>query len=173
MMKKMALALPFTLLLSSCEMVPQEPEAIKQMSLCEKVQALLKEHDNRFKALRTSSPTRSRSIVVWDARYHLVGNNCQIWEWGKGNANYVCGLSTPNKDMAIERFNKAKEETRQCLDQTWELEERPRKIGNGLKATFSLPGGNTVAAVHAVETRGVFKSEWSTYFTVGNRNDEI
>lgn len=172
-MKKLALILPFSLLLGACEMVPQEPEAIKQMSLCEKVQALVNEHDKQFKTLRTSSPARSRSIAVWDARYHLVGNNCQIWEWGNGNVNYVCSHSTPNKDMAMDLFNKAKDETRQCLEQAWNLEERPRKIGNGLKATFSRPGSNTVASVHAVETRGVFKSEWSTYFTVGNPNHDI
>lgn len=142
------------------------------MSDCEKIDALIAAHQNGFEKIRYSKQSTNK-MDIWRSRYHLVGNNCQIWSWGKGNSDYVCSLISPDEDIARERFEKAKTTTRQCLDSSWKLTESTRKIGNGSKIVFSQNGNDTVVATHVVETRGIFNSEWATYYFIGDRSDQI
>ncbi|WP_439133649.1 hypothetical protein [Pseudomaricurvus sp.] len=159
-------------LLAGCGMQSAEETAVAKMSQCEKVMALVDAHPGKFENIRKNLQS-TRKITVWDARYHLVGKNCQVWAWGSGKTDYMCSLTAPNKETAQESFNKAKDLTQSCLGSNWQLSEAPRKVGNGIKATFTRPNSDTVVALHAVETRGVIKDEWTTYFFVGDASDEL
>ncbi|NHO64415.1 hypothetical protein G8770_02485 [Aestuariicella hydrocarbonica] len=174
MMMKPYLLLPLTaVLVSGCGMNDSaKDQAVAQMSNCEKVLALIDAHPSKFVNLRTNLKS-TRKISVWDARYQLVGKNCQVWGWGTGKSNYTCNLSSPNQEIAMEHFATAKELTQSCLGNSWQLSERPRKIGNGLKATFTRPDTDTTVAIQAVETNGAIKQEWTTYFFVGDANEDL
>lgn len=147
-------------------------EAAATMSDCEKIEALVAAHQNGFEKIRFSKQTTNK-MDIWRSRYHLVGDRCQIWHWGPGNTDYVCSLISPDEQIARERFETAKAITRQCLDTSWELIESSRKIGTGNKAVYAQDGNNTVVATHVVETRGLFNTEWATYYFVGDRSDQL
>ena len=159
-------------LLTGCGMQNAEDATVAKMSTCEKVMALVDAHPNKFEKIRHNLQS-TRQITVWDARYNLVGKNCQIWGWGSGKTDYMCSLTSPNQETAKENFTKAKELTQACLGSNWQLTETPRKVGNGIKAAFSRPNSHTVVALHAVETRGVIKEEWTTYLFVGDANSDL
>lgn len=158
--------------LAGCSVQSTEEIAVTQMSNCEKVMALVDAHPNKFENIRKSLQS-TRKITVWDARYHLIGNNCQVWSWGTGKTDYMCSLTSPNKETAMENFAKAKKLTQSCLGDTWQLSEQPRKVGNGIKASFTRPTGDTVVAIHAVETQGILRNEWTSYFFVGDASNEL
>lgn len=161
------------LALSGCEMQSSEDaKIVASLSACEKVLALVDQHPKKFDKIALN-PRASRRMTIWEARYHLVGKNCQVWGWGKGKTNYMCSQTAPSKELAIEHFTKAKQLTQSCLGADWSLTERPRKLGTGVKAVFSQPNRPTVVSVHAVETKGLFKEEWTAYFFVGDSNEEI
>ncbi len=159
-------------LLIACETQAPEADQVAQMSQCEKVRALINAHPNKFEKLRTN-PKPSNKITIWDARYHLVGKNCQVWGWGQGKTDYMCSLTAPNQQIAMDNYNRAKSATQACLGNDWQLQEMPRKLGEGVKAVFSHPGSETVVAVHAVETNGLRNDEWTAYFFVGDASDEL
>jgi hypothetical protein len=159
--------------LMGCETpTSEQADMVANLSSCEKVLALVDEHPNQFSQLRLNSKSTG-AITVWDARYHLVGNSCQVWGWGKGKNDYVCSKTAPNKAIAQEYFDTAKQLTSSCIGDNWTLSEQPRKVGTGIKAVFSRESSPTVIAVHAVETKGLFKDEWTTYFFVGASNKDI
>lgn len=171
---KLLLSIVLILLVSAC--IDQQSMKINAaatlMSDCEKIDALITEHRNGFEKLRFSKKTTVK-MDIWQTRYHLVGKNCQIWNWGPGNSDYVCSIISPEQSIAMERFEKAKKITRQCLDSTWKLTESRRKIGTGSKAVFAQDGNDTVVATHVIETRGLFNTEWATYYFVGDRSDQL
>jgi hypothetical protein len=147
-------------------------DAAATMTDCEKIEALVAAHQNGFEKIRFSRQTTNK-MDIWRSRYHLVGDRCQIWHWGPGNTDYVCSLISPDEQIARERFDTAKSITRQCLDDNWKLTESNRKIGTGTKAVFARDGNNTVVATHVVETRGLFNTEWATYYFIGDRSDQL
>ncbi len=158
---------------TGCEtQTSEEAKTIAKLSNCEKVLALVDEHPNQFSKLRMNSKNTG-TITVWDARHHLVGNNCQVWGWGKGKTDYMCSKTAPSQAIATDYFNTAKQLTQNCIGDDWTLNERPRKVGTGVKAVFSRENSPTVIAVHAVETKGLFKDEWTAYFFVGDTNEDI
>ena len=171
---KLLASLSLTLLISACmnQQSMEINQAAAQMSECEKIEALITEHLNNFEKLRFSKKTTGK-MDIWQTRYHLVGDSCQIWNWGPGNSDYVCSVISPEQSIARERYEKAKTITRQCLDNSWKLTESSRKIGTGSKAVFAQNGNNTVVATHVIETRGLFNTEWATYYFIGDRSDQL
>jgi len=150
----------------------EQDAAVAAMSSCEKVQALIRSHDLEFERVRNVRRT-ANMMDVWTTRYHLVGDSCQVWDWGGGNSSYVCSVVSPNEELAREMYNRAIKVTRECLDEDWALSERKRKLGTGDKAIFRKPGEDSAVATHVIETPGIFKSEWTTYYFVGDSTDEL
>lgn len=147
-----------------------EREPVARMSVCEKVNALIKEHETGFAGVRGQRRT-SQWLDTWPALYHLVGNDCQIWGWGRGKFSYVCDATWPNQEMAMEDYEAAKQVARECLGDTWTLRESPRTDPEGTVAEFSNPKNTTVVKVVAVSSPGLFSSEWSSYYYVGDGKD--
>lgn len=145
---------------------------VAAMSTCEKIKGLIAGHGNGFPALKMQK-TNARLMDVWKARYNLVGDSCQVWSWGKGQTSYMCALSSPNRETAMEYYDKAKQVTAECVGAEWTLKEGARELGEGMKAQFSHAGTKTVVGVHAVSTPGLFKSEWTTYYFVGHPSDAL
>ena len=145
---------------------------VAAMSVCEKITGLIEGHDKGFPVLRLQK-THAKLMDVWKARYHLVGDSCQVWDWGKGSSSYMCSLTSPNKETALQYYEEAKKVAGECLGAQWTLGESARALGEGKKAQFTRAGSDTVLGVHAVATPGLFRQEWTTYFFVGNPNDAL
>ncbi len=145
---------------------------VAAMTPCERLQGLIQGHAKGFPLLRLQK-TQAKLLDVWKARYHLVGDSCQVWVWGQGQSSYMCSLSSPNQETAMAYYEKAKQAASECLGSDWHLEEGKRKLGEGMKAQYSHANEATAVGVQAVATPGLFKDEWTTYFFVGNPNDAL
>ena len=134
---------------------------------CEKIEALIKEYDNSFERIKLKS-LNNRISKIWQAKYHLVGNSCQVWAWGTNSTTYACSLTAPNKETAQNYFDKAKNVTQGCLADSWSMNEQARKNNDGMKVEFTNKDSDIAIAAHMVPTAGLFKSEWTVYYYVGS-----
>jgi hypothetical protein len=151
----------------------QESQMDKQvgvMSTCDKIEALLAGHKKGFPNLKMTQTT-TKYMDVWKARYHLVGDGCQVWGWSSGKFSYMCSLTEPTKQVSLEHYTQAKSIVQECLQGQWELTEGARDQGEGRKAEFRKMGDTTVLTVVAAAAPTLFKSEWKTYFFVGDPSD--
>lgn len=178
MKKRMLLGAALVSLLSCVTQGGAKPDMkqidakVAAMTPCEKVHALIEGHSKGFPMLKLQK-TEARLLDVWKARYHLVGDACQVWQWGQGQFSYMCALSTPNQQTAMDYYEKAKMLTAECLGAQWQPQEGKRELGEGLKTSFVQAGNKTVVGIHAVATPGLFKDEWTTYYFVGSPNHAL
>ena len=165
----LTILLTICLILSSCvdQQTRERDVVVKNMSNCEKVQGLIKAHEGGFVNIRERK-TVTNKMDIYSARYQLVGDRCQVWHWGAGDIDYVCSVISPSNEIANEYYIKAKNFTQECLGEEWILTESPRQVGNGTKAIFKKSGENTIVATHIVQTQGLYKTEWGTYYFVGD-----
>lgn len=162
------------LLLSACtttEEVAMDSQ-VAELSPCEKLNALVDGHAKGYPVLKTTQTT-NRYMDIWRARYHLVGDSCQIWGWGEGRFSYVCSLTEPSKEVAMEHYDLAKSRAESCLGGAWVVKEEPRKQGEGKRASFNKQGNKTTVSVMAVASPTLFKTEWRTYYFVGDPSDAL
>ncbi|MEE2730381.1 MAG: hypothetical protein VYA55_06130 [Pseudomonadota bacterium] len=143
---------------------------VAAMSNCEKIEALVQGHRHGFPQLKTTL-SNAKIMQVWKARYHLVGDACQVWGWSADKFSYVCSQTEPNQETAMDHYGKAKAVTRQCLGPEWVLTEGKRDMGDGVKAEFAKAGESAVITVVAASSPTVFHNEWKTYYFVGDPND--
>jgi len=161
------------ILLSACNNVKNnEVEIVSEEQLCSQVKQLITQHNKGFSSIKGSLAS-NQYMDVWKAKYHLVGNDCQVWRWADGKQAYMCSVSVPNKESAIEKVNKAVDFSKQCLGNNWTMENIERKETGAYRSIFSKSGLNTVASVHRVKTEGLFKSEWTVYYFIGDRDRSL
>ena len=134
---------------------------------CTKVNALISEYDNDFNTLKLKK-INTRISQIWKAKYHLVGDSCQIWSWGGDKHTYSCSNTAPNKEIADYYFQNAKNTAKGCLGTEWTIKESTRKNDNGYKIEFNNKSSDLMLAAHAVPTASLFKSEWTIYYYIGS-----
>jgi len=144
---------------------------------CTSINTLINSHRNQFAAIR-HSPRPYKSLTVWQTNYEVIKNHCEIWGWGQGNYNYVCSIIAPNQEVAQSHYDDSIKRIQSCLSDNWTADnwtttEQPRKIGEGVRTRFLKKDKTTAISVHLVKTPGLFKSEWTTYASVGNYSDDI
>jgi len=169
---KILTGLAAALVLVGCS-TTQESEMdskVAALTTCEKIDALIEGHKKGFPNLRMTQSS-VKLMDIWKARYHLVGDSCQVWGWGSGKFSYVCTLTEPNEQVAREHYQLAVQKGKECLQQGWTLNEGGRDMGEGLKAEFTRPNDATVLTVVATSSPTLFKTEWKTYVFVGDPSD--
>jgi len=134
---------------------------------CDKIDGLINEYDNDFNRIKLKT-INNKISKVWQAKYHLVGDNCQVWAWGNDSTTYSCNINAPDKETAETYYEKAKKITRGCLSDDWQMDEQQRKKDKGLKVEFSNVSNDITIATHLVPTAALFKSEWTVYYYVGS-----
>ena len=161
-------------LLASCATVEEFTDyGAKPVSRpCEKLDALIKEYDNNFDPIKQQQVS-SRFSNIWTAKYNLVGNDCQVWSWGNDSTTYACSTSAPNKEVAETYYQNAGKTARQCLDASWTMKESARARDEGMKTEFTQTDGKITISTHMVPTGGLFKSEWTVYYYIGNARKPI
>ena len=162
------------LIVPACNPV-QLPDAASTLApgeLCNQVNSLIDQHQQGFEQLKRNLVTSSR-MDIWQAKYHLVGNDCEIWRWSNGKQAYMCSQLVPDELIAIEKYNNAVNFSRQCLGESWKIDNIDRPHGRSHRAIFSKSGFKTVASIHRVKTEGLFKSEWTIYYFIGDRDRSL
>ena len=170
---KFSLLISLMLLLTACNSVKQPLIVeVSEEELCSQVQQLISQHDDGFPDVKGNVMV-TRYMDIWDAKYHLVGKSCQIWRWADGKQAYMCSVTVPNKEMAIEKYEKATKFSKQCLGDKWSSENIEREKTEAFRTIFSKPGENTSASVHRVKAEGLFDSEWTVYYFIGDRDRSL
>ncbi|MBU2894038.1 hypothetical protein KO495_12020 [Colwellia sp. D2M02] len=134
---------------------------------CQKITMLANAYKTNFETLKQSE-VKSRASNIWQAKYHLVGNNCKIWSFGANNATYSCNTIEVEQQSAQKYYQNAKETIQQCLGDDWRLTESKRNHDDGLKAEYVNEINDLTISTHLVPSTGVFKSKWSVYYYIGN-----
>ena len=163
-----------TLTLQACNPVksPDVASTVTPEELCVQVNNIIDQHQQGFKKLKRSLITSSR-MDIWQAKYHLVGNDCEIWRCSNGKQAYMCSQVVPEEQIAIEKYNNAISFTRQCLGESWNIENIDRQHGRSFRAIFSKADSETAASIHRVKTEGLFKTEWTIYYFIGDRDRSL
>ncbi|MEY8213359.1 MAG: hypothetical protein RPR97_02625 [Colwellia sp.] len=162
------------ILLTSCSNGTHETTVNEQAILlpkvtnaCYKIKALINEYENGFNKIK-SGIINTRVSRIWKAKYNLVGDNCQVWSWGKNRHTYSCSNTVPTKEIADYYFQNAKNTAKNCLGTEWTVKESARKNDNGYKIEFNNKTSDLMLAAHAVPTANLFKSEWTIYYYIGS-----
>ena len=135
------------------------------MPMCDVVKSLIAEHKNGFESLR-GGLLMKKEFTIWQARYHVVGNGCEIWESDREDTFYVCTRSAPTEDIAKEYYNTSRERFRACLGKEWTEAEVPRQSG-GKKTTFSNKDSKAAFEIHEVKIDGIRGDQWTIYYLAG------
>ncbi len=162
--------------LLGCAAGPQQGTAapVVELSpeLCNKVEQMVALHATGFDGVAgRKTPTKWMDIST--AKYHLVGNDCQIWQWKDGRQVYVCSQAVPDTEQAVFRHKRAADFTAQCLGDAWQAEESVGKTGNTFKTVFSRPDSKTVATINRVKTGSVARDMWTLYYFIGDRDPSL
>ena len=56
---------------------------------CQKINFLMNAYQNNFEQLKETS-VKARVGNIWQAKYHLIGENCTIWSWDANQTTYSC-----------------------------------------------------------------------------------
>ncbi len=143
---------------------------VQTKDYCPILDALITEFDNGFDKIKAAQMSTQYS-QIWQAKYHLVGNDCQVWASGTDKTTYACSRMTPNEDVAKMLFDKAKDTGRKCLTSDWQLNEQPRLNNTGYKAEFKNKNrtDDLTLSIHMVPSTGAFSSDWMVYYYVGSQ----
>lgn len=145
---------------------------LSKEELCVQVKQLISQHEDNFnniKGKRIVTPI----MDIWETKYQLIGKSCQIWGWSDGKQTYMCSQTMPNKQAAIEKHTKAVQFSKQCLGSKWSVKNIGSKNKSAFRTIFSKPGLQTVASIHRVKTAGLFDSEWTVYYFIGDRDKSL
>ena len=169
-LKKLSIAVSI-ITLTSCAnqntIAQQQLEPIN--NACQKIDLLIKAYDNNFEQLKETQ-IKARVSNIWQAKYHLIGNNCKIWTWGSDQTTYSCNTIEVDEESAREYYEGAKEVVQQCLGNEWQLTESSRNHDDGLKAEYTTKNQATTLSTHLVPSSGLFQSKWSVYYYIGKTN---
>lgn len=162
-------------LVSSCKSIPTQArmaedatkQEIQSYTTCEKIDALVSAYTNDFDGIKLKAISTPIS-QLWKAKYHLVGNDCQIWSWGNQVTTYSCSVTAPNKVVAQHYFDSAKTEALTCIGNEWKMTEAPSNNNKGLKVTFENAEKGMSISAQMIPNEGLFKSGWGVYYLIGS-----
>lgn len=152
--------------------IPDVTESVDAEKICTQVKQMIESHSTGFEAIK-GVRTVSRKLDVWQAKTHLVGQDCQIWRWSNGKQAYMCHRLLPDEETTRIKFDKAVEFSRQCLGTGWKEEKISREKTAAVRVVFSSQQTDTVASVHRIQNRGLLKDEWSLYYFIGDREKTL
>jgi len=133
---------------------------------CQKLDYLINAYDDGFEQLKAGE-IKARASKIWQAKYHLVGDNCTIWTLGGNKTTYSCNTIQVDQQVAKNYYTKAVSTVKQCLGSDWHIEQSKRLNDDGVKTEFSTKESNVTISTHLVPSTGIFNKTWSVYYYVG------
>ncbi|MFY8274818.1 hypothetical protein AAEU32_11905 [Pseudoalteromonas sp. SSDWG2] len=141
----------------------QQQAAVDNLSPCEKIQGLMAAYDNQFDGLKLTR-TQSKFMDSWQAKYHLVGDSCQISALNNTTYAYSCQNAYSDKESALAVHQQAVEFTRQCLGEGWF--EQQKESETSLRTTFVLDESSANVSIHTGKSLSR-STPWTTSYDIG------
>ncbi len=132
---------------------------------CQSLSTLFSNSNNGFETIRIR-PSYKNKITLWDSRYQLIENSCQIWQWSD-KYSYVCNKAYPDQETAHQDYQQAQDFINQCLGENpggW-YEEQGVLEGRGEETQY-LFEGQVRGSLRKQSTPGLFRDSWSVYFWI-------
>ncbi|MBE0370077.1 hypothetical protein [Pseudoalteromonas aurantia] len=121
MVKPLHCAFALVIGLTGCNTLSTAQTAnIAKMTDCEKVIALVENAKDKFRPLK-GSKVNTPFLTSWYAKYHLVGEQCQISEYSTGITGYHCETSFDALSVAKDTYTTSKSMLSKCLNESWGL----------------------------------------------------
>jgi len=136
---------------------------------CSKISLLIKAHDDGFEQIKMTK-VQARVTNTWKAKYNIVGDNCHVWTLGNSQTTYSCNITANDRATAENYYQKAQQTIQQCLGETWQMTEQPRKADNGRKSIFTNIDSQVSLSTHLVPLDSLFSEKWAIYYYIGNPN---
>lgn len=133
---------------------------------CQKLDYLIKAYDDGFEQLKAGE-VKARASKIWQAKYHLIGENCTIWTLGGDKTTYSCNTVQVDEQVAKDYYNKAVTTVKQCLGSEWQVNSSKRRHDDGSKTLFSTGKSEVTVSTHLVPSSSVYSNTWSVYYYVG------
>ncbi len=164
-MKTPSLLTACALFLGGCSnLTPDWLPWVGTLTPCEKLDTLVEAYEQRFDPLKKHR-VNTEYMETWQARYDLVGENCQIAQVDKDTVSYQCLETFKNQDDAVAAHRKAVALIRECVgDRGWL--EKEVESADSLKNHFILDDKTPVISVHTGKTLSRFRP-WITSLEVG------
>lgn len=137
---------------------------------CSKIKTLVSSYNQGFSDIRVAEFS-NKLMTIWQTDYHLVGKGCEIWGWSGGKIDYLCSKTFPTEETAHERYQEVKLNLQACLV-GWQVTQRKRSSSDGKRVEFQKGEALPVVTLQTVNTKGLFKSEWTDYIFIGSKLDK-
>ena len=139
---------------------PPPPNAEQAAQACQRLQQVLEAETDGFASLRETQTVRP-SITIWQTRGIFPTGECEIWEWGSGETNYVCQW----EEGGAIRYSQYQPIIAQCLGGDWTLSDQEKRTGR--MSRFQGPGSVDVYLMYS-KSSNVFTGRWQTRLIVGD-----
>jgi hypothetical protein len=147
------------------------PESVKSESTleenCAKIKTLVTSYNKGFGDIR-GAQFPNKLMTIWETDFHLVGKGCEIWGWSGGKVDYVCSKTFPTEDSAHARYQDVKRNLQTCLA-GWGISQGKTSAGEGMRVEFQNGTALPIITLQSVNTKGLFKSEWTDYIFIGSK----
>ncbi|OUL58125.1 hypothetical protein [Pseudoalteromonas ulvae] len=153
-------------ILSACNatLTPEQQAEVEKLSACDKINALVKGYSNEFNGLKSQKVT-NKYADIWQAKYQLVGDRCQISQFSGQQLAYQCQKGFNNQVDALENYKEAVAFTQACLSpDNWKMEQVSN--GQSVRTNFHLENF-PIISIHSGKTLAKMNNTWSTSFQVG------
>ncbi|MFK0571989.1 hypothetical protein [Endozoicomonas sp.] len=130
---------------------------------CQSLSTLFSKSNNNFETIRLR-PSYKNKITLWDSRYQLIENSCQVWQWSD-KYSYVCNKAYPDQETAHQVYQQAQAFINQCLGDNTEgwYEQQGVLDGRGEETQYLLEG-QIRGSLRKMNSPGLFRDSWSVYF---------
>ena len=155
-------------LVGCSSLTPKQQQQLSQLDGCDKLAVVIKQSQVGFADLK-GAEVDAKLLKSWQAKAHLVGEQCQIVASLNAGEKYLCVESFANYDDAVTMLQYGESLLSQCLGGEWQKQlERPlpkyqtRYHGTDNSATISL------SLAHSLSK----KSPWQLTLDVTASNSE-
>ncbi len=106
------------LLMAGCTSSIEQKEKIARMDNCEKVNSLIDIAAEGFSDLK-GVQINTKFLTSWQAKAHLVGDDCQVVQTSTGQHQYICSVQFASFDEASDTHDDALNLVQGCLSESW------------------------------------------------------
>ena len=158
------------LLAFGCAETPTKSEKLSESEACDRIQGLVVDHASKFQHYKITQMQRRRR-ETWTAEPALpTADNCEIWEWGNGLANYYCQWKAEDgESQAKASYENGLGIIQRCLGDSWKTESNKTTNG-GERTVFSRFGSPTIVSIRYFKEQRALLDTWNNTLIVGDKN---
>ncbi|TMP42760.1 hypothetical protein CWB96_14935 [Pseudoalteromonas citrea] len=128
MVKPLLSAFSLIIGLTGCNTLsPSKQAQVDTMNICQKVEALISSAPSGFDPLK-GAKVSTPFLTSWQAKAHLVGEQCQISNYSTGSTGYHCEQNFSSDNLASQVFDTSKRLIESCLSTEWKAVQKKNTL---------------------------------------------